>query len=430
MNGTQRTARSYDIVVCGGGPAGFIAAVAAARAGRSVALIEHFGFFGGAATACLVVPVSGFFKNGIRVVGGLPWEFITALTDLGAARPEMPKGHISVDPEYYKLVAQRMVIAEKRITTFMNSTLIAADAADGLIRSVIVANKNGTQKIAGSVFIDATGDGDLCALAGIPTEVSDAPQPLSFCFELSGVDVTTPLLRDSIRHNGFEGRPSCNATIRRFLEAKRQAGEAPVFGGPWFNTLMNGDRLAVNMTRSAASVLDAQAYSRAEFEMREDMFCLVGLLRQEYPEFRHCVISSSAVSAGVREGRHLIGLHRLTGDEVMNAVSFPDSVARCAHIIDIHQPGQTTQLTETPPEAGYIPYRSMITDACENLICAGRLISADMRAHASIRVQGTCMAVGQAAGTAAALSCLHGNDALKTDPGELRAVLREQNVIC
>ena len=103
--------------VCGGGPAGFIAAVAAARAGRSVALIEHFGFFGGAATACLVVPVSGFFKNGLRVVGGLPWEFIRALMDLGAARPEMPKGHISVDPEYYKLIAQRIIVRRLYLKT-------------------------------------------------------------------------------------------------------------------------------------------------------------------------------------------------------------------------------------------------------------------------------------------------------------------------
>lgn len=428
MNEAERGIQTFDTVVCGGGPAGFIAAVAAARAGRSVALIEHFGFFGGAATACLVVPVSGFFKNGLRVVGGLPWEFIRALMDLGAARPEMPKGHISVDPEYYKLIAQRMVLREG-ITTYMNSTLTGVDAAEGRIRSVSVVNKSGVQRIAANVFIDATGDGDLCALAGIPTESSDVPQPLSFCFELSGVDVTTPLLRDSIRHNGFAGNPSCNAVIRRFLDEKHSAGEAPVFGGPWFNTLMNGDRLAVNMTRNAASVLDAQAYSQAEFEMREDMFRLVALLKEEYPEFNHCVISSSAVNAGVREGRHLVGLHQLTGDEVMKAVRFPDSIARCAHIIDIHQPGQTTQFIETPPEAGYIPYRSMITNVCKNLICAGRMISADARAHASIRVQGTCMAIGQAAGLAAALSVVHRQSVSKIEPGELQTALREQNAI-
>ena len=102
-----------DIVVCGGGPAGIMAAVSAARMGCKVSIIEHFGFFGGAATACLVVPISGFFKNEERVVGGLPWEFISELIRLNAARPEMPKGHISVDPEYYKLAAQRMILKER-----------------------------------------------------------------------------------------------------------------------------------------------------------------------------------------------------------------------------------------------------------------------------------------------------------------------------
>ncbi len=429
MKTLEKSTLHYDAVVCGGGPAGIMAAVGAARSGCHTAVIEHFGFFGGAATACLVVPISGFFKNGERVVGGIPWEFVTELISLDAARPEMPKGHISVDPEYYKLVAQRMILKE-HITPLMNSTLVSAQTENGRIASINIVNKSGIQKITGTVFIDATGDGDLCALAGVPTEVSDAPQPLSLCFELINVDVSTPLLRDSIRHNGYNGAPSCNATIRRFLEERYKEGEGPMFGGPWFNTLMNGNRLTVNMTRSAASVLDAAAYSQAEFEMREDMFALVRLLRDTYPEFARCVISGSAVSAGVREGRHLAGQYRLTGDDVLNAVPFPDSIARCAHIIDIHQPGQTTQAIETPARAGYIPYRSMISDACDNLIAAGRLISADSRAHASIRVQGTCMATGQAAGIAATLA-LKGNTGVRSiDVQALRSLLTAQGGIC
>ena len=418
-----------DIVVCGGGPAGIMAAVSAARMGCDVSIIEHFGFFGGAATACLVVPISGFFKNEERVVGGLPWEFISELIRLNAARPEMPKGHISVDPEYYKLAAQRMIL-KKRITPLMNSTLISAQTENGRIASVEIVNKSGMRKVIGKVFIDATGDGDLCALAGVPMKAADTPQPLSLCFELTNVDVSTPLLRDSIRHNGFHGAPSCNMVIRRFLEEKYQAGESPLFGGPWFNTLMNGDRIAVNMTRNAASVLDASAYSQAEFQMREDMFTLVQMLRDRYPEFAHCVISSSAVSAGVREGRHLVGRYQLTGDDVLNAVPFSDSVARCAHIIDIHQSGQTTQAIEMPAQAGYIPYRSMITDSSDNLIGAGRLISADPRAHASIRVQGTCMATGQAAGIAAALALEANLGVQAIDVQKLRVKLKKFGGIC
>ena len=111
---------SYDVIVCGGGPSGWVAAVAEARLGCRTALIERFGFFGGTATAGLVVPISGFFKNGSRVVGGIPWEFEQEMERHGAAFAEMPKGHISVDTEYYKLIAQRMVL-DSGVVVYTNS---------------------------------------------------------------------------------------------------------------------------------------------------------------------------------------------------------------------------------------------------------------------------------------------------------------------
>ena len=390
---------AYDVVVCGGGPAGLFAATAAARQGMKTALVERFGFFGGAATASLVVPISGFFKNGERVVTGLPWAFIERLRALGAAQIEMPKGHISVDPEYYKLIAQRMVL-EAGVKPWTNCLLSGAEVSAGHILAVTLCAKGTSVRLQGKVFIDATGDGDLCSLAEIPTDVSPSPQPLSLCFELINVDVTTPLLRDCIHHNGLGGKPSCNQEIRAYLEAQA----ATPFGGPWFNTLLKGDRLAVNMTRYTGDTLDPQAMTQAECRLREDMFALIELLRSRYPEFAHCALSCSAVSAGAREGRHLRGLYRLTGDDVMAGARFDDTAARCAHIIDIHDPHRTTQTIETPPRAADIPYRAMVSPASDNLIAAGRLISADARAHASLRVQGTCMSLGQSAGLADAMA--------------------------
>lgn len=301
----------YDAVVCGGGPAGWVAAVSAARAGLRVALVERYGFLGGAATAGYVVPISGFFFRGNRVVGGIAWEFVERMQTLGAALPEMPKGHISVNPEFYKLVAGQMA-AEAGVELYTNAWLSGVQMDGGKITHAVIESKNGAEALAGRCFIDATGDGDLCHLAGVPMLAATRQQPLSLCFILGGVDVTTPLLSGSIHHDGKGGRPSCNAEIRAALLELAGRGDVPQFGGPWFNTLLTGDSLAVNLTRMEADATDRAAMTRAEAKLRGDMFALVALLRARYPEFAKCEIVASGVNAGVRETRHIRGLHTVT----------------------------------------------------------------------------------------------------------------------
>ena len=418
----------YDVVVCGGGPSGWVAATAAARSGRRTALIERFGFLGGAQTACFVVPISGFFKNGERVVGGIAWEYVERLIADGAAQVEMPKGHVSVDTEYCKLESQRMVL-EAGVDMYTNSYISGAVREGSRISAVYFENKNGTEALEGSYFVDATGDGDLCAAAGVPMIVPTSPQPLSFCFELSGVDVTTPLLRDCIHHNGYGGKPSCNAVIHDYLDSLYREGKAPMFGGPWFNTLLNGDRLIVNVTRNPASVLDNRAYAKAECAMREDIFRIVEILREKFPEFRNCVISGTPANAGVREGRHLIGLHCLTGDEVLSAVNFPDSIARVSHPMDVHRITDTEQTLVQLAKAGYVPYRSLVSADCDNLTVGGRIFSADDMAHATARVQATAMAIGEAAGRAAALCAADGTPVQQLDTELLRRTLLENGAV-
>ena len=419
---------SYDVVVCGGGPSGWVAAVAAARAGRRTALIERYGFLGGTASRGYVVPIRGFDKNGERVVGGIAWEFVQKRIDEGAAQLEFPKGHVSFDTEYYKLIAQRMVL-DAGVDVYCNSYLSGAVRDCRRISAVYFNNKNGTEAIEGDYFIDATGDGDLCAYAGITMDISGEPQPMSFCFQLSDADVTTPLLGDCIHHNGVGGKASCNAVIRDYLNELYNDGKAPMFGGPWFNTLMKGNRLAVNVTRNSASVLDNRAFSKGEFQMREDMFRIVELLREKFPEFKNCVISSSPVNAGVREGRHLHGLHLLTGQEILEPVVFEDSVARASHAMDLHKSDSTAQVLRQLPQAGYVPYRSLISEESDNLIVAGRILCADEMAHATVRVQATAMAIGEAAATAAAMCCDGKTSILDVDTSELRARLTKSGGI-
>lgn len=301
----------YDAVVCGGGPAGWVAAVSAARAGLRTALVERYGFLGGAATAGYVVPISGFFFRGKQVVGGIAWEFVQRMQALGAALPEMPKGHISVNPEFYKLVAGQMA-EEAGVDLYTNAYLSGVQTDGRAVTHVIIESKNGSEALAGRCFIDATGDGDLCHMAGVPMLPSAQQQPLSLCFVLGGVDATTPLLRDCIHHNGKDGRASCNGEIHAALLELAGRGEAPQFGGPWFNTLLTGDSLAVNLTRTEADATDRGALTLAEAKLRGEMFALVDLLRERYPEFARCEIVASGVNAGVRETRRIRGVYTVT----------------------------------------------------------------------------------------------------------------------
>ena len=386
----------YDAVVCGGGPAGIGAAVAAAERGAKTLLIERFGFLGGMATAGYVDPMSEFAYNGRRITGGIPWRFANELVAAGGAIVEEPRCNVSFDPEIYKLVAQRAGCA-----TMMNAFLTGCIADGKFIRAAVVADKGGLCAVAGKVFIDATGDADLAHYAGVPMlPQKRAMQPGTFCFRLSGVDTSTE--RMHIIHQKNHRFNHQAGFVRDVLFSLREQGvEVPLFGGPWLCTTLEDGGITVNMTRAALDATDPADYSRAEKQMREDAFKLVALLRQHVPEFKNARISSFAAMAGVRESRRIRGVHILTGEEYVNTVHFPDSIARACHPVDIHLPGDEGQKLTFPQDAGYIPYRSMVTEAADNLIVAGRAISADADAFAAIRVQAPCMEMGQAAGIAA-----------------------------
>ena len=196
----------YDVVVVGGGPAGFIAAIAAARKGAKVALIERYGFLGGMATIGYVAPISVFAKNNELVIGGIPWEFVKRLESMGGAFIEWPKANIDFDIELYKLCCQRMVL-EAGVELYMHSAMVGCEMDGKSINSVIIENKNGLETIVGRRFIDCTGDGDLAHMAQVPMQPNPDGelQPSSFCFILSGVDTDSELLNRCMYHNGING---------------------------------------------------------------------------------------------------------------------------------------------------------------------------------------------------------------------------------
>ena len=412
---------SYDVVVAGAGPAGWIAAISAARSGCRTALIERSGYLGGTATAGLVAPISGFYFQGRRVIGGISWEFIQRMEAAGAAQIELPRGHISFHPEYYKKIAQEM-IAESGVRLYTNTWLADCILEDRRITHILVHSKNGLEAIEARCFIDATGDGDLCHLSQAPMqETGTELQPVSLCFILGDVDTSTDLLRDYIHHDGREGRRSCNPQIRQYLTSLMEAGQIPQFGGPWFNALIKGDHLAVNVTRACVDATDRDAFTAAEANLRQDMFAIIDALRDHYPEFAHCEIVSSAAGAGIRETRHLKGLTTLTMADINTGLRPTCPAAHLAHPMDIHSAKGAGQQLLSLTADSYVPCDTMITDQVDNLIAAGRCISAAREPYASLRVQGTLMSIGEAAGILAGLHCQTGLPMAALPQEELKA---------
>ena len=419
-------AGTYDVVVCGGGPAGFIAAIAAAREGARTALVEQYGFLGGAATNSLVAPLSVFTYNGEKVIGGIPWEFLERLEKMGGGLIEKPLGNVAFDPELYKLCCQRMVL-EAGIDLYLHSWLSGCQTERGRISHVFIENKNGTEALAGKVMIDATGDADLSHFAGVPMLPPGQPlQPASTYFVLAGVDTESPLVAEAMHHNKQGVNCHC-LPVREELMRHAEEWGIPDFGGPWFCTLLHPGVVAVNMTRTQTDACDNRDYTAAECRLREDVYKMAGILREHFPEFRNSYVSMIAPQAGVRETRRIQGVHVISGEEYVNGIRYPDSISRGAHPIDIHSSAGATQSVTFLKQAAYVPYRALVANGFPNLLVAGRCISADRQAFASLRVQASCMGMGQAAGVAAA-QAVQGKtevNVLQLDTDRLASRLRE-----
>ena len=414
----------YDVVVCGGGPAGFIAAIAAARKGASVALVEQYGFLGGMATTSYVAPLSVFTYKGRKVIGGIPWEFIERLEELGGGLIEKPLGNVAFDPELYKLLCQRMVL-EAGVKLYLHSYLSGCICGDGRISQVIIENKSGSQALEAAVFIDCTGDADLAYMAGVPMQdKSGRPlQPMSSYFILNGVDTDSPMVREAMHHNKQGENCYCLPMRKKMLELQEEL-DIPDFGGPWYCTTLHDGCVAVNVTRVSADACDAEQLSAAECSLREDCFRMAGIFRKLFPEFRNCYVASVAVNGGVRETRNIKGMHVISAQEYLNAFHYEDSISRGAHPIDIHASKGASQSVTFLEEPAYVPYRALIAEGFPNLLVAGRCLSADRVAFASLRVQASCMGSGQAAGVAAALASASGVSVQDVDVPSLVAELK------
>ncbi len=413
-------ATEVDVLVVGGGMAGLMASLAAASTGARTALVERYGFLGGMATAALVGPFAGTRHRygGGRLVGGIAWEFLrTLVTCRGALldtydyplpaemKPaegtSLPptKGDIPFDPEILKWAADRELLRygiEPLYHRFASGVL----AEEGVLRAVILEGKSGKEAVSAKLFIDATGDADIAALAGVPCETGRRGdgmlQPMSLVFRLGGVDT------DALGDITF---PSVSDHVRGLAQRFVAEGKLPVFGGPWTfwgSTIRRGE-VMVNMVRLWGDPTDVRSLTRNEIIGRDHVRKFAAFLRENLPEFSGSYLLDSGPQIGIRESRRIEGDYRLTEEDILESRSFPDSVALGGHVIDIHSPTKTDGQIRRAVAPYRIPYRCLLPRNAENLLVAGRPISATHEAHASLRVMGTGMATGQAAGIAAGL---------------------------
>lgn len=425
---------SPKILVVGSGSAGATAAIAAARtlegkssAKKGVMLVERYGFAGGTSTAVLDT-FYGFYTPGSsqnKVVGGISDAVIDRLRKLDRVieRPNTfgAGTGITYNPEILKVVWERL--AQEAGVDLLFHTFVTDVVTDGKrITGVVVDGKAGLGLISPAMIIDASGDADVCARAGVPFERAgdiDPAQTLTTTFRLANVHVKRAR---SLSREELLARMESAAESGKF-DLPRREGSIHV-------TPINGVMATIMTRLSVADPTTPQDLTCAEIEGRRQALEYERFLRTQIPGYEEARIVAFSTQVGVRETRRVYGEYRLTREDVLGAKKFDDAIGLCGAPIEDHQAGEGTQWAYLPDgETVDIPYRTLLPRGTENLYVAGRCFSATHDAHASVRSMAQCMAMGHAAGTAAALCVM--NDAQPKDISVLRlqSLLEAQGAI-
>lgn len=411
-----------DVIVIGGGPAGIGAAIGAARKGAKTILVERYGFLGGNATASLVGPFMTSFSDDGRtqIIKGVFDDLVRRMEKMdGAIHPKNVRklssysgyrrhGHDHVtpfDPEVMKLVTMEMM-EEAGVRVFLHTFLVDVIQENGEIQGILIASKSGLQVLQAKIYIDCSADGDVAYRSGVPMKKgrqSDGlTQPMTLFFRMANIDDEAI---DKYRNQHPEEGERLFSTI---IDDAREQGQWNVARDKIAMYKSPQDGVwRFNITRiQKLDGTKVEDLTRAEVEGRRQVFKLVKFFRRNLPGFENAILIDTAAQVGVRETRRITGEYELNLNDLIKPTHFPDQIALCSYPVDIHNPiGNDGGCTDKFNIANIyqIPYRSLVPIKIENLLVAGRCISATHEALSAVRVMPPCFAMGQAAGVSAAL---------------------------
>lgn len=417
----------YDVIVCGGGPAGCASAIAAARQGAKVLILESQYCLGGMSTLGLVPAWCPFSDKEKIIYRGIAEEIFVRAKENVAHIKKSKLDWVEIEPESLKRIYDELV-SNAGADVLFGSFISDVDTDEsGNIKAIIVSSKAGLSAYSAKVYIDCTGDGDIAFMAGAEFDIGDGNgnlQAATHCFELGGVDSEKYLTGINL-HNGNPDSP-----IYKILES----GEFSEITEPHLcQSLVKPGVVGFNAghiwqvdATNPVTVSNAMAKGRSMAKQYCDA------LRKYYPEaFGNSYVTETAPLMGIRETRRIIGDYVLTKEDYLERRSFEDEIGRNSYYLDIHMSPEEKK-TSTHKSHRYgkgeshgIPYRCLTPKGISNLLVAGRCISTDRAVYGSTRVMPVCLVTGQAAGTAAAMAVKDECDVHAVDVQKLRSTLRE-----
>ncbi len=391
----------FDVIVSGGGPAGFTAALSAARVGAKTAVIETNGCLGGVWTSGLLSWILD-----ARNKPGIMAELLTKLGEQKVGR--IMESAFVYHPDEMKRVLEQMLLEAGVYVRIHTRVVGAATDASNRLTAILTESKSGREAWTARSFIDATGDGDLAAQAGCQFDfgrpADGITQPFSMIALFTGVttDGIAPFIRAVAEPRGL-GRPKIN-----LLAEFRKAGIDPSYGGPTIFAIRDGLYCLMANHQYNASAIDADDVSQATLQARHEVHALIANLRKLDGPWKGIELVTTSEQIGTREGRRIHGRYKVSDEDLRTGARFDDSICRVTFPIDVHatDPSKTKAIEAKPfkSKAYDIPLRALLARDVDGLMVAGRNISGDFIAHSSYRVTGNSVAMGEAAGITSAIS--------------------------